>query len=87
MFAWAALFPATEVIVKLRTSGRKRRLGLGSSEVCSQSGRGQLSKNSILLDLACCIQDSRCSGACQGSSPWKVMLLLSAIVFDTHLRF
>ena len=81
MFAWAVQFPATEVIVKLHTSG------LEGSGVCSQSGTGQLSKSSILLDLAYCIQDSHCSGAHQSSSPWKVLLLLSVIVFDTHLRF
>lgn len=87
MFAWAVQFPATEVIVKLHTSGRKRHSGLGGSGVCSQPGRGQLGKSSILLDLACCIQDGCCSGAHQGSSPWKILLLLSVIVFDIHLRF
>lgn len=87
MFAWAVQFPATEVIVKLSTSGRKRHSGLEGSGVCSQSERGQLNKRTILLDLVYCIWDSCCSGAHQGSSPCKVLLLLSVIVFGTHLRF
>lgn len=69
----------------LSASGRKRHSGLEGSGVCLHSGRGQQNKRTMLLGLACCIQDSCCPGAHQGTSPWKVLLLLS--VTDTHLRF
>lgn len=85
LFAWVVQFPATEVIVMYI---RQERLsGYKGSGMCWQSGKGQLRKSKILLDLAYCIQDSCCSGAHQDSSPWKVLVLLSMIVFDTHLRF